>query len=273
MKTFIPVSLAVCFGFFWSGLGLPISAAACQGPASGSAATQEPAAGTTPAVESPATSGADSASQNPTSPETDPSASPAKGEEPQVEYITLGAGCFWCVEAVFDQLNGVISVESGYMGGATRNPTYEQICTGTTGHAEVCRIAFDPQKISLQKLLEVFWTTHDPTTLNSQGPDFGTQYRSAIFYTTEEQREFAEQFKARLNESNVFGVPVVTEITPASEFYIAEDYHQEYFKNNPRKPYCRAQIVPKMKKLKKFFADQLKEEAKDSDKKDSDKDD
>lgn len=190
--------------------------------------------------------------------ETDSSAGTERVEKP-MQVLTLGAGCFWCVEAVFEQIRGVTLVESGYMGGMTRDPTYQQVCSGLTGHAEVCRIEYDPSIVSVEKILEVFWTTHDPTTLNAQGPDFGTQYRSAIFYHTEEQRQTAEQFRATLNERMVFGAPVVTEIVPASVFYRAEEYHQDYFANNPKQAYCRAQILPKMKKLKKLFADFLKE--------------
>ena len=168
---------------------------------------------------------------------------PANGET-----ITLGAGCFWCTEAVFQQTPGVVSVTSGYMGGHLANPTYEDVCTGTTGHAEVTRVTFDPSKTSLEKILDRFWHAHDPTTLNRQGADAGTQYRSAIFYYSEEQRKVAEKSKAAA--ASEFEDPIVTEITPASDFYPAEDYHQNYYSlNKGRNPYCRAVIAPKLKTL------------------------
>jgi peptide-methionine (S)-S-oxide reductase len=164
------------------------------------------------------------------------------------ESITLGAGCFWCTEAVFQQIPGVISVTSGYMGGETKNPTYEQICTGKTGHAEVSRVVFDPKKTSLEKILQVFWNAHDPTSLNRQGADIGTQYRSAIFYNTEAQKQVAEKSKAEAGKE--FTKPIVTEITQAHEFYPAEDYHQDYYRlNKNRNPYCQMVIAPKLKKL------------------------
>jgi methionine-S-sulfoxide reductase/methionine-R-sulfoxide reductase len=167
---------------------------------------------------------------------------------PGAETITLGAGCFWCTEAIFQRIPGVISVMSGYMGGTVKNPSYEQVCTGTTGHAESLRIYFDPQKTSLEKILEVFWEAHDPTSLNRQGADSGTQYRSAIFYYTDEQKAIAE--KAKATASKEFSKPIVTEITKAGEFYPAEDYHQNYFNlNKNRNPYCSAVISPKLKKL------------------------
>lgn len=165
------------------------------------------------------------------------------------ETITFGAGCFWCVEAVFLRIKGVESAVSGYMGGKNPNPTYEQVCTGRTGHAEVVQVKFDPNTLPLEKLLDVFWQLHDPTTLNRQGFDVGTQYRSAIFYHAPEQKAAAEQSKKKWNESGKFKDPIVTEITPASEFYKAEDYHQDYFNKNPGNPYCRANILPKFKKL------------------------
>jgi peptide-methionine (S)-S-oxide reductase len=167
----------------------------------------------------------------------------------KLQTITLGAGCFWCIEAVLDRFEGVESVVSGYMGGIVKNPTYQQVCTGTTGHAEVVQVQFDPQKLPLEKLLDIFWLVHDPTTLNRQGPDIGTQYRSAIFYHNDTQRRVAEKSKKKWNESRKFRGRIVTEITEASEFYEAEDYHQEYFSKNPRNPYCRANILPKFKKL------------------------
>lgn len=164
------------------------------------------------------------------------------------EVITLGAGCFWCTEAVFQQISGVLSVTSGYMGGATKNPTYEQICTGTTGHAEVTQVVFDPKKTTLTKILETFWHAHDPTSLNRQGADSGTQYRSAIFYSTDAQKAVAEKAKAEAGKE--FSKPIVTEITKAPEFYPAESYHQDYYRQNKnRNPYCRAVIAPKLQKL------------------------
>lgn len=164
------------------------------------------------------------------------------------ETIELGAGCFWCTEAVFQQIPGVLSVTPGYMGGTTKNPTYEQICTGGTGHAEVARVVFDPRKTSLAKILEVFWKAHDPTTLNRQGADEGTQYRSAIFYHSEEQRQTAG--KSRTEAAKHFSSPIVTEITKAGEFYPAENYHHDYYRlNKDKNPYCRVVITPKLKKL------------------------
>ncbi|MBU6399094.1 MAG: peptide-methionine (S)-S-oxide reductase MsrA [Verrucomicrobia bacterium] len=164
------------------------------------------------------------------------------------EVITLGAGCFWCTEAVFQQIPGVLSVACGYMGGHVPNPTYEQVCTGQTGHAEVARIAFDPKRTSLEKILHTFWHAHDPTSLNRQGADAGTQYRSAIFYSTEAQRRIAEHSKAEAAKE--FSKPIVTEITQAGAFYPAEDYHQDYYRlNKNRNPYCRIVIAPKLRKL------------------------
>ncbi|MCS6979257.1 MAG: peptide-methionine (S)-S-oxide reductase MsrA [Flavobacteriales bacterium] len=174
------------------------------------------------------------------------------------DTIYLGAGCFWCVEAVFKELEGVLSVTSGYMGGHVPHPTYKQVCSGTTGHAEVCRVVFDPQKISFDDILEVYWQTHDPTTPNRQGNDVGTQYRSVIFYTLEKQKERAEYFKQKLNSEKVFPAPVITEIAPAAEFYPAEDYHQNYFSQNPDQPYCQYVIRPKLEKFRKVFAHKLK---------------
>ena len=164
-----------------------------------------------------------------------------------VEKATFGAGCFWCVEAVFERLEGVQSVVAGYAGGTKPNPTYKEVCTGTTGHAEVARITFDPTKISYEKLLEVFWESHDPTTLNRQGADVGTQYRSAIFYHDEKQKIAAE--KSKMEASKILQDPIVTEINPLTNFYEAEDYHQDYFNNNPNAPYCRFVIKPKLEKL------------------------
>lgn len=181
--------------------------------------------------------------------------------EAKQEIATFGAGCFWCVEAVFKELKGVVSVESGYTGGHVVNPTYEQICDKLTGHAEVCRITYEPKQISFEELLEVFWQTHDPTTLDQQGADKGPQYRSAIFYHNAKQKELAEKYKKALGESGAFRAPLVTEITAASIFYKAEDYHQDYYKSNPYQGYCAFIIKPKIEKLRKVFKDKLKENA------------
>lgn len=170
----------------------------------------------------------------------------------------LAGGCFWCLEAVFDGMKGVTSVESGYMGGSTANPTYEQVCGGDTGHAEVVRITFDPALVSFKELLEVFFVIHDPTTLNYQGNDFGTQYRSAIFYHTPQQKADAEEVIARLTAEKLWSDPVVTELAPAGTFYMAEGYHQEYFARNPYQPYCKAVVAPKVAKFRKQFLDKLK---------------
>lgn len=175
-----------------------------------------------------------------------------------IDTATFGAGCFWCVEAVFQQLNGVIKVESGYEGGSVNNPTYKQVCTGSTGHAEVCRITFDTKLISYDDLLEVFWQTHDPTTLNRQGADVGTQYRSVVFYHNEFQKERAMHFKQKLNSEGAFSSPVITEISPSSTFYKAEDYHQNYYNENGNEYYCTLVIKPKLDKFKKAFSDKLK---------------
>lgn len=175
-----------------------------------------------------------------------------------LEEATFGAGCFWCVEAVFQELEGIVSVESGYSGGQVINPTYRQICTGTTGHAEVARITYDPKKIAFDELLEVFWQTHDPTTLNKQGNDVGMQYRSAIFYHNEKQKEAAEHYKAELNKSGAFSNLIVTEISPLKNYYQAEDYHQDYYSLNPNQGYCQYIIAPKMEKFRKAFKDKLK---------------
>lgn len=175
-----------------------------------------------------------------------------------MEIATFGAGCFWCVEAVFQQIKGVDTVVSGYMGGKIPNPTYREICSGLTGHAEVIQIRFNPQVVGFADLLKVFWGTHDPTTLNRQGADVGTQYRSAVFYHNAVQKELAENIKADLNKSGVFANPIVTEITAATTFYIAEDYHQNYYRLNGDQPYCRFVIQPKMEKLDKVFKAYLK---------------
>jgi peptide-methionine (S)-S-oxide reductase len=174
------------------------------------------------------------------------------------EVATLGGGCFWCLEAVFDELRGVKEVVSGYSGGTVAGPTYEQVCTGTTGHAEVVRVTFDPSAISFREILEVYFSIHDPTTLNRQGADVGTQYRSAIFYHTPEQKRIAEEVIAELEEAGVWERPIVTELTPASDFYDAEDYHQEYFRRNQGQPYCQVVIAPKVAKFRKQNLDRLK---------------
>lgn len=178
-----------------------------------------------------------------------------------VEYATLGAGCFWCIEAVFQDLKGVYLVESGYMGGHVKNPTYREVCNGTTGHAEVARISYDPNVISYETLLEVFWATHDPTTLNRQGNDVGPQYRSAIFYYNADQKAAAEKSKMEI-APKIWSNPIVTEITEVSKFYVAEDYHQNYFNDNPNAGYCRVIINPKVKKARQEFQHLLKDELK-----------
>jgi peptide-methionine (S)-S-oxide reductase len=174
------------------------------------------------------------------------------------DIILLGGGCFWCTEAVFQRLDGVEAVISGYAGGIVENPTYRQICTGTTGHAEVIQVIFDPKKISLATILEVFWATHDPTTLNRQGADVGPQYRSAVFFMDSKQEELAQLMKNELDQSRVLDSPIVTEITPFSNFYPAENYHQDYFNLNGMQPYCQFVVRPKVEKLKKYFADRMK---------------
>ena len=178
-----------------------------------------------------------------------------------LQTATFGAGCFWCVEAVFQDLEGVHQVISGYSGGARANPTYEQVCSGTTGHAEIIRITFDPQVISFADLLYVFWRTHDPTTLNRQGGDQGTQYRSVIYFHDEEQRTAAEQSKEETDASGLWPDPIVTEISPSAEFYMAEDYHQNYYRSNGNQPYCRMVIDPKVTKFRKEFQQRLKSPA------------
>lgn len=177
----------------------------------------------------------------------------------QLDTATFGAGCFWCIEAIFQSLEGVEKVSPGYTGGNIPDPTYEEVCTGTSGHAEVAQIVFDPSVISFSELLEVFWKTHDPTTLNRQGADVGTQYRSAIFYHNDEQMRLAAAYKTKLNEAGAFSAPIVTEITPLSDFYLAENYHEDYYRNNPDKAYCRLVIKPKLEKFEKVFKDKLKE--------------
>jgi peptide-methionine (S)-S-oxide reductase len=176
----------------------------------------------------------------------------------QREVATLAGGCFWCLEAVFDDLRGVLAVESGYSGGKMPDPTYQQVCTGTTGHAEVVQITFNPQQVSFRELLEVFFTIHDPTTLNRQGADVGSQYRSAIFYHSPEQQETAQQVIDELNEEHLWDTQIVTQLAPFEKFYKAEDYHQEYFVNNSSQPYCRAVVAPKVAKFRRKFLDKLK---------------
>jgi peptide-methionine (S)-S-oxide reductase len=178
--------------------------------------------------------------------------------EQKLETATLGAGCFWCVEAVFQQLKGVESVQSGYSGGHVKNPAYREVTSGNTGHAEAVQIKYNPDIISFKAILDVFWKTHDPTTLNRQGPDIGTQYRSAIFYHNEEQKKVAEQSKKEMNESGYFSDPIVTEIKPYENFYVAEDYHQDFYEKNPNQPYCRFRIDPKIDKLQQQFGKYLK---------------
>ena len=174
------------------------------------------------------------------------------------EIATLGGGCFWCLEAVFDGLEGVTSVASGYMGGQTATPTYEEVCSGRTGHAEVVQITFDPALVSFKEILEAFFVVHDPTTLNRQGNDVGTQYRSAIFYHSPEQKRAAQETIARLDGARLWSAPIVTALAPASAFYEAEEYHQEYFARNPYQPYCQAVVAPKVQKFRKHFLDKLK---------------
>lgn len=174
------------------------------------------------------------------------------------DTATLGTGCFWCTEAIFQQLKGVLKVTSGYSGGKEVNPTYKDVSTGTTGHAEVIQIVYDPAEISFDELLEVFWQTHDPTTLNRQGNDVGPQYRSAIFYHNNEQKSKAEKYKKELDESGAFEKPIVTEISPYTAFYKAEDYHQDYYNNNGSQPYCYYVIRPKLEKFQKVFKNKIR---------------
>jgi methionine-S-sulfoxide reductase len=179
-------------------------------------------------------------------------------ETKNLDTATFGGGCFWCVEAVYQQLNGVVSVASGYSGGPRANPSYEQVCSGATGHAEVVQIVYDTTKISFDELLQVFWTVHDPTTLNRQGADVGTQYRSVVFYHNEHQKEFTKSYIEKLNAEHAYDNPVVTEVSPFTVFYKAEDYHQNYYNDNKNQPYCSFVIQPKVEKFKKVFGDKLK---------------
>ena len=177
---------------------------------------------------------------------------------PTTDTAYLGGGCFWCVEAAIKQLEGVLSVRSGYMGGRVANPTYQQVCSGKSGHVEIAEVAFDPAIISFNDLLHVFFTLHDPTTLNRQGNDVGEQYRSVIFYRDELQKKTAEDVIAELTRDHVFNDPIVTAVEPASTFYVAEDYHQDYFANNPNQPYCAYVVAPKVKKIRDKYAQRLK---------------
>lgn len=177
---------------------------------------------------------------------------------PDFQKATFGGGCFWCTEAVFLSVKGVSKVESGYSGGTVKNPSYKEVCTGLTGHAEVIQITYDPKEVSYEDLVEIFWNTHDPTTLNRQGADEGTQYRSAVFYHTEEQKKVAEQYKQQLEASHTYKNPIVTEISPLKNFYVAEDYHQNYFALNQNQGYCQYVIRPKVEKFRKQFSAKLK---------------
>ena len=186
-------------------------------------------------------------------------ANPVNAQAKKLQKATFGMGCFWCSEALFQRLDGVVTVRSGYEGGTVANPSYEDVCTGTTGHAEVIEVTYDPAKIKYDELLEVFWKSHDPTTLNRQGTDVGTQYRSVVFYHNDEQKQIAEKYKKELNSIKAFANPVVTTINKAQPFYLAEKYHQDYFNNNASQPYCRMVILPKMEKLEKVFKAKLKQ--------------
>ncbi len=183
----------------------------------------------------------------------------AEAQNENYETAVFGAGCFWCVEAIYQRVNGVVAVESGYAGGHVENPTYKQVVSGNTGHAEVAKVTFYSNQISFEELLEVFWHTHDPTTLNRQGADVGTQYRSAIFYNSLEQKKIAQKSMKRTDESDLWDDPIVTEITPLSNYSVAEDYHQNYFNNNPNAGYCSVVIAPKLAKFKKDFPHLLQE--------------
>ena len=181
-----------------------------------------------------------------------------KEQKNSVEFATLGGGCFWCIEAAFQEIRGIINVKSGYAGGTTASPTYEQVCTGTTGHAEVVQVTFDPNIISFKDILEIFFTAHDPTTLNMQGADVGTQYRSVIFYHNERQKEIAEQTIQKFDAAKVWDDSIVTTIEPLKKFYKAEDYHRKYFQRHPEAAYCRIVIAPKIAKLRKKHREKLK---------------
>jgi peptide-methionine (S)-S-oxide reductase len=181
-----------------------------------------------------------------------------KGSGQELEVATLGGGCFWCTEAVFDDLKGVVKVESGYSGGSVPNPSYSLVCTGSTGHAEVVNVTFDAEAVSFKDILNVFFTVHDPTTLNRQGADVGTQYRSAVFYHDEAQKATAEEVIREIEAAGIWDAPIVTEVTPFKDFYKAEDYHQEYYAQNPNQPYCRMVIAPKVAKFREHYRDKLK---------------
>ncbi len=187
-----------------------------------------------------------------------PNSKPMTNVTSDLQKATFGGGCFWCTEAVFLDVKGVSKVESGYSGGKVKDPGYREVCTGTTGHAEVTQITYDPKVVSYEDLLEIFWNTHDPTTLNRQGADQGTQYRSVVFYHNEEQKKIAEQYKQQLEAAHLFKNPIVTEISPLTTFYVAEDYHQNYFALNPEQGYCQYVIRPKVEKFKKQFSAKLK---------------
>jgi peptide-methionine (S)-S-oxide reductase len=183
---------------------------------------------------------------------------PMNEQRNELKTVTLAAGCFWCVEAVFQNLKGVEKVVSGYSGGHVKKPSYREVCNGTTGHAEAIQLHYNPSEISFEQILDVFWKTHDPTTLNRQGPDIGTQYRSVIFYHNDEQKRIAEDSKNQMNRSGYFNKPIVTAIEPYKNFFVAEENHQNFYKNNPNQPYCRFRIDPKIDKLQKQFNDLLK---------------
>jgi peptide-methionine (S)-S-oxide reductase len=196
---------------------------------------------------------------NPSDLKSAQAANPVKSKkEGNYKIAVFGGGCFWCSEAIFNQLKGVKKVVSGFAGGTVPNPSYKEVCTGRTGHAECVQIIYDPNEISYPELLEVFWDTHDPTTMNRQGADVGTQYRSVIFYTDEEQKKLATEYKERLEKEKIWDKPIVTEITKFDKFYSAEAYHQEYYENNPDQAYCRIVITPKVEKFRKIFAEKLK---------------
>ncbi|MEY1638091.1 peptide-methionine (S)-S-oxide reductase MsrA [Tenuifilum osseticum] len=183
---------------------------------------------------------------------------PVETMSAKTETVTLGAGCFWCVEAIFSRVNGVVKVESGYSGGHVVNPTYQEVCTGNTGHAEVVQVTFNPDIIPFAKILEIYFKTHDPTTLNRQGADIGTQYRSVIFYHNEDQKATAIEIKNQLDAAGIWSSPIVTAIEPFKNFYKAENYHQNYYEGNKNQPYCRMVITPKLEKFEKVFSDYLK---------------
>ena len=189
-----------------------------------------------------------------------PSTPISKSKSMHTEIITLGNGCFWCTEAIFQQVKGVTKVTSGYSGGHVENPTYEEVCEKTTGHAEVLQVEFDTTQVTIDEILEIFWQTHDPTTLNRQGNDVGPQYRSVVFYSNAHQKERAEFFKKKLDESGAFGNPIVTAIEPYTNFYVAENYHQDYYNKNGNQPYCYFVIRPKLEKFEKAFKDKMKKQ-------------